>query len=179
MKKILSVVLICFAACGAVSHNESAPPSKLVEKAKRSQRQHAHEVKKKNRLVIIDYSLPVFQKRLWVINPQTNAVLFHGRVGHAGRSGIIYATVFSNRGGSNQSSVGSFITMETYHGKYGYSLNVRGLERGVNSNAYKRRIVFHQMTNYPWSRGCFTIPQVHSRRVINMIKDGIFVYVAP
>lgn len=173
MKKIFIGLVICLCSCGA----NQTPDNKLIKTAKHMQRKHIKKLKIKDRLVIIDYSLPVFKKRLWVINPRTNKILFHSHVGHAGSSGIIYATNFSNVPHSNKSSVGSFLTLHTYNGKFGYSLNVKGLERGVNNNAHRRRIIFHKMNNKPWSLGCFTIPQKDVRKLINMIKGRTFVYV--
>ena len=174
IRKVVFGVAICLVSCGAAQ----APNKNLIQTAKHLQHKHFKKIKNKNKLVIIDYSLPVFKKRLWVINPKTNKILFHSRVGHAGWSGIVYATDFSNVPGSNKSSIGSFITLSTHHGKFGYSLNVKGLDRGINNNAYRRRIIFHKMNNKPWSLGCFTIPQKEAKNLINMIKGGVFVYVS-
>lgn len=172
-KMILGIIVLLF-GCGA----SQTPNEKLLQAAKQLQHNHVKKLKNKNKLVIIDYSLPVFKKRLWVINPKTNKVIFHSRVGHAGMSGIIYATNFSNVPKSYKSSIGSFMTLNTYRGKFGYSLNIKGLDKGINNNAYKRRIIFHKMTNKPWSLGCFTVPQKNTKKLINLIKGGTFVYVA-
>ena len=67
---------------------------------------------------------------------------------------------------------------QTYKGKFGYSLNIKGLDKGVNNLAYGRRIIFHKMTNKPWSLGCFTVPQKKAKKLINLIKGGTLIYVA-
>jgi hypothetical protein len=44
---------------------------------------------------------------------------------------------------SHQSSLGLFRTEDTYVGKNGYSLRLRGLDAGFNDRAYERAIVMH------------------------------------
>lgn len=175
-KIFLGVMALLFTF--SVAAADKTPNERLLHAAKQLQRSHIKKLKKRGRLVIIDYSLPVYKKRLWVINSKTNEIIFHSRVGHAWRSGIIYATDFSNVSKSNKSSIGSFVTLNTYKGKFGYSLNIKGLDKGVNNLAYRRRIIFHKMTNKPWSLGCFTVPQKKVKKLINLIKGGTFIYVA-
>jgi len=179
MKKAILAILGVSVFLYALSATAlSEPPNKnLLQVAKRLHHSHVKKLKNKNKLVIIDYSLPIYKKRLWVFDLATNKVVFHSHVGHAGLSGIIYATNFSNTPKSDKTSVGSFVTLNTYRGKFGYSLNIKGLDRNINNNAHQRRIIFHKMTNGPWSRGCFTIPQENTKELIDLIKDGVFVYV--
>ena len=47
----------------------------------------------------------------------------------------IRATSFSDAMNSRQSSIGLFVTADTYVGSNGYSLRLDGLERGFNANA--------------------------------------------
>tara|TARA_R100000951_G_C2604179_1_gene169111 strand:+ start:46 stop:591 length:546 start_codon:yes stop_codon:yes gene_type:complete len=180
MKKIIgsTAVFIILLITFSVAGTNTTPNKKLLLTAKQLQRNHFKKLKNGDRLVIIDYSLPVFKKRLWVINTKTDEIIFYSRVGHAWRSGIIYATNFSNVPKSNKSSIGSFVTTNTYKGKFGYSLNIKGLDKGVNNFADRRRIIFHKMTNKPWSLGCFTVPQKSTKKLINLIKSGTFVYVS-
>jgi hypothetical protein len=96
---------------------------------------------------VIDYSLPSSQRRLWVIDPQRVAVLFHEFVSH-GRGSTSdedpdRAVRFGNEPESHRSSLGTFLTGDTYSGKHGHSLELVGLEPGVNDRALERRIVIH------------------------------------
>src|SRR5262249_13920006 len=44
---------------------------------------------------------------------------------------------------SHRSSIGLFVTADTYVGKNGYSLRLDGLESGFNDRAREREIVIH------------------------------------
>jgi len=70
-------------------------------------------------LTIIDYTRPSTAKRLFVIDLHEKKLLFRTYVAHGENSGVNYATKFSNKGGSHQSSPGFYRTAETYEGKHG------------------------------------------------------------
>ena len=92
---------------------------------------------------MIDYSRPSTQKRLWVFDLRTRALLYEELVAHGRGSGENVATSFSNDPESHQSSLGLFRTEDTYVGRNGYSLRLRGLDAGFNDHAYERAIVMH------------------------------------
>jgi len=94
-------------------------------------------------LTVIDYSRPSTEKRLWVFDLHTRELLFEELVAHGSGSGENLATSFSNEAESHQSSLGLFRTEDTYVGKNGYSLRLRGLDSGFNDRAYDRAIVMH------------------------------------
>ena len=94
-------------------------------------------------LTVIDYSRPSTEKRLWVFDLRTRELLFEELVAHGSGSGENIATSFSNESESHQSSLGLFRTEDTYVGKNGYSLRLRGLDAGFNDRAYERAIVMH------------------------------------
>jgi hypothetical protein len=94
-------------------------------------------------LTVIDYSRPSKEKRLWVFDLRTRALLFEELVAHGSGSGDKLATSFSNEAESHQSSLGLFLTEDTYVGRNGYSLRLRGLDAGFNDRAYDRAIVMH------------------------------------
>lgn len=138
-------------------------------------------------LSIIDYSLPSAQKRLWVIDMKSGEVLFHEHVAHGRNSGLEDAFAFSNVVGSKQSSLGLFRTADTYYGAHGYSMNLVGLEPGVNDKAYERRIVVHAADyvgeafvarhgRLGRSWGCPAVSSRVSRTLIDTIKDGSAVF---
>ena len=94
-------------------------------------------------LTVIDFSKPSTEKRLWVYDLRSHAVLFHEYVAHGRGSGENLATHFSNVPESNRSSLGLFRTGEAYIGKHGLSLRLDGLEPGINDRARERAIVIH------------------------------------
>ena len=140
-------------------------------------------------LTLIDYSLPSTARRLWVIDVPRRRVLFHELVAHGENSGGNFATAFSNREGSRQSSLGLFRTEDTYVGGHGVSLRLEGLEPGVNERAMQRKIVMHgadyvnrgvvqSLGRLGRSWGCPALPRPVSRQVIERIKGGnaVFAY---
>lgn len=94
-------------------------------------------------VTIVDYSLPSSKKRLAVADVQTGKVRFYTYVAHGRGSGLDYATRFSNKPGTDASSLGVYLTGHTYYGKHGYSLRLHGLEPRFNGDAYRRDIVVH------------------------------------
>ena len=94
-------------------------------------------------LTVIDYSKPSTDKRLWVFDLRTRALLYQELVAHGSGSGTNLATTFSNEPETHQSSIGLFRTEDTYVGRNGYSLRLRGLDAGFNDRAYDRAIVMH------------------------------------
>ena len=106
-------------------------------------------------LTIIDYELPSYIQRLWVIDVKEGKVLYQEWVAHGmgrprGSGGTMEeALSFSNEKGTLKSSVGLFITAETYFGQHGYSLKLDGLEEGVNDKARERLIVLQAPTTFP------------------------------
>ncbi|HMJ83472.1 MAG TPA: murein L,D-transpeptidase catalytic domain family protein [Vicinamibacterales bacterium] len=94
-------------------------------------------------LTVIDYSKPSAEKRLWVFDLRSHALLYEELVAHGKGSGDRLATAFSNNPESHQSSLGLFETTDTYSGKNGYSLRLKGLDAGFNDKALERAIVMH------------------------------------
>lgn len=144
---------------------------------------------KKNILTVIDFSLPSKEKRLWIINLATKKVLFNDYVAHGRNSGEDMAGVFSNTSGSYMSSIGFYVTGETYQGKHGLSLLLEGMDRDYNSNARSRAIVMHgaDYVNADFikkygrlgrSLGCPSVPMEIHKDIINTIKEGstLFIY---
>lgn len=127
--------------------------------------------------VLIDYDLPVFLKRLWVIDLKTNEPALTAHVSHAWRSGVLYPHVFSNVPGSNISSKGVFVSRNSYAGKYGLGMRIQGLDKGTNDNVLKRAIVFHPVNHWWWSSGCFMTDREINRKIIGMTHGGSLIYV--
>lgn len=137
--------------------------------------------KDKDILSIADYSLSANEKRLWVIDLDKHEILFHSLVAHGQGTGDEFAEKFSNQNNSHQSSLGFFITDQTYFGNNGYSLKLQGLDKSYNDNAYARAIVIHgadyvsnsfiqahKRLGRSW--GCPALPKATAESIINTIK---------
>lgn len=144
---------------------------------------------KKPVLTVIDYSLPSNKQRMWVFDVRSEKLLFNTYVAHGRNSGDSKAHHFSNRESSKESSLGTYITKDTYIGHKGFSLNLQGMDKGFNDNAYNRRVVMHgawyvepsfikKAGRAGLSWGCPAIAQTLAKPVINTIKNGsvIFAY---
>jgi hypothetical protein len=138
-------------------------------------------------LTVIDYSLSSRLRRLWVLDVETGRVLARELVAHGRESGEDIAERFSNRPGSLQSSLGTFVTGRVYRGKHGRSLRLRGLDRGINDQAEARGIVIHgagyvsegfakRVGRLGRSQGCPVLRMAAVGRVIELIRDGTVVY---
>ncbi len=134
-------------------------------------------------LTICDFSQSAKQKRLYIIDMANYVLLINTYVAHGHNSGGEYATRFSNRPSSKQSSLGFYITKNTYRGENGLSLRMEGLEPGINDKAYRRAIVMHgagYIGNGSTGRsyGCPAVPLKETKTIINMIKNGtcLFIY---
>ncbi|MTI29816.1 murein L,D-transpeptidase catalytic domain family protein, partial [Xanthovirga aplysinae] len=143
---------------------------------------------KGNILTIIDFSKPSDQKRFFVIDLRKAKIVYKSLVAHGRNSGLKMATEFSNIPQSLQSSLGLFLTAETYFGKHGLSLRLDGLEEGINDNARRRLIVIHS-ADYAESSfvqrfgrlgrsfGCPALPKKDYKKVIDRIKDKSALYI--
>ena len=101
------------------------------------------EQKSKSIMTLIDFSKPSTEKRLYVLDMKNKKLLYTSVVSHGRNSGENYATSFSNKNGSYKSSLGFYLTENTYQGRNGYSLVLNGLEKGINDQAKQRAIVMH------------------------------------
>ncbi|KAB7729342.1 hypothetical protein F5984_17095 [Rudanella paleaurantiibacter] len=140
-------------------------------------------------LSIVDMSQPSNRKRLYVIDLESRKLLFNTYVAHGRNSGVLLAEKFSNTNSSYQSSLGFYKTLGTYSGKHGLSLQLQGLERGFNDNAFSRAIVMHgadyvcediikNTGRLGRSQGCPAVSNAESKPIIQAIKGGscLFVY---
>jgi hypothetical protein len=139
-------------------------------------------------LTIIDYSLPSTKERLFILDLKNKRLLKKSLVAHGTETGALYAQHFSNKPQSHQSSLGFFITGNTYYGKHGYSLRMSGIEKDINDNARERAIVFHaakyvstkfieKYGRLGRSFGCPALPQNESHTIIDIIKGESCVFI--
>lgn len=139
-----------------------------------------NSIANRNYITIIDYSRHSSIERLYLINLNTGKVdklhVSHGRGSDADHDG--YAESFSNQPNSKATSLGFFLTAETYYGKHGYSLRLDGLSAS-NSNARARAIVIHGadyvkkgLPKMGRSFGCPAVDNNIARDFIDKIKNG-------
>lgn len=146
-------------------------------------------VKRKNLLTVIDYSLPSTQPRLFVFDLAAQKLLFRELVAHGKNSGDDRATYFSNSPGSLATSLGLYVTADTYIGSNGYSLRLKGLEEGINDMAWDRAIVLHgaayvsrtairALGRLGRSWGCPAVRKEVARKIIDTLRGGspVFAY---
>ena len=144
--------------------------------------------RKRNILTLIDFSKPSTEERLFVFDMEKKKLLFSSVVAHGKNSGNNWATHFSNKNGSHQSSLGFYLTQHTYQGRNGYSLILEGLEEGINDQARNRAIVVHgaayanpsiikQNGKLGRSFGCPALPEKLNKPIIDAIKGGSVLYI--
>ncbi len=140
-------------------------------------------------ITIVDYSQASSEKRLFVLDLNEGKILFQTLVAHGRNTGYIYAKDFSNAASSLKTSLGFYITANTYTGSNGYSLKLMGCEKGINDKAMQRAIVMHgadyateDFLNHNGylgrSHGCPAVPEKMSKEIIDVIKNGscMFLY---
>ncbi|MVN77016.1 hypothetical protein GO988_11830 [Hymenobacter sp. HMF4947] len=134
-------------------------------------------------LTVIDFDLPSTEKRLWVIDLNSDKVVFHTLVAHGHNSGENEATSFSNTDQSNMSSLGFYVTGTEYVGKHGQSLRLQGVDEGFNTNAAARSVVMHgadyvseefikQNGRLGRSLGCPALPLDQYAQIISTVHGG-------
>ena len=139
-------------------------------------------------LVMVDYTKPSTEERLFIIDLRKKQLLISSLVAHGRGTGDLYATNFSNKNNSYSTSSGFYLTGNIYNGKNGESLELYGLEKGKNDNARKRTIVIHSAyyANKSFaekygrlgrSKGCLVLPTDLNTKIINLISGGVVLYV--
>ena len=140
-------------------------------------------------LSVCVFSLSSNKKRLWVVDTGEKNLLFNSLVAHWKGTGEEFAMNFSNTEDSHQSSLGFYITEQTYEGDNGYSLRLFGMDKGYNDAALERCIVMHgahyvsedfikaeKRLGRSW--GCPAVPRELAQPIINTIKNKtcLFIY---
>ena len=206
MKNLVLSIIVLFSAAGAFASCGNAPSDALVSSLMH-QAPGLHEnvlklalnaetcavqqglVKRRDLLTVIDYSIESTQPRLFVFDLAAQRLLFRELVAHGKASGDRFTNFFSNDPGSLATSLGLFVTEDTYVGHNGYSLRLKGLEPGFNDMALARAIVLHgayyvsqQAINVLGrlgrSWGCPAVRAEVAQKLINTIRGGsaIFAY---
>lgn len=145
-------------------------------------------IRDRNIIGIVDFSLPSRDPRFHVVDLASGRVdshlVAHGRGSDPAHSGFLER--FSNNFGSYASSNGAYTTGEYYHGKYGLSMKVHGLDWS-NNNAESRAIVIHnawyaepemipEHGKLGRSEGCFAFSRADQWKVMQRLAGGRMIY---
>jgi hypothetical protein len=145
-------------------------------------------VKNDQYLTVIDFSQPSSQKRFYLIDVHEMRIVHKTYCSHGKNTGGLHANSFSNDQGSNQSSLGFYITGETYTGKFNLGMRLDGIE-DCNSRARDRGVVMHgaeyatesfmRRNNNVLGRsfGCPAVPMKEAPQLIHKIKGGSVLYI--
>lgn len=145
------------------------------------------KLSEKKLLTIANFDKPSSEKRLWVLDLGAKKILYNSLVAHGKNSGIEKAENFSNTAESNMSSLGFYVTHDTYIGKHGLSLKLEGMDAESNTNAADRNVVVHgadyvsedfikQNGRLGRSQGCPALPMDTHQEIIEAIKDNTVLY---
>ena len=146
-------------------------------------------IKRQDVLSIVDYSLPSSQKRMWTFDVAKRRLLFHEFVAHGMKSGENRTVKFALPKESHMSMYGLYVTDVPYMGKNGYSMRLKGLDKGYNHTAYSRAVVFHgawyvnegivrKQGRLGRSHGCPAVRKEIATPMIHVMKHGspLFAY---
>lgn len=162
--------------------------TQLFARAKAALERHRSSLRYTDRIGIADFSSPSRDPRFHVVDLLSGQVtshrVAHGRGSDRGHTGFLEN--FSNDFGSNATSNGAYSTADFYHGKYGLSMRLNGLDWS-NNNALGRAIVAHQA----WyaeadmigihgklgrSEGCFAFGRDSHFEVMRTLGEGRMIY---
>lgn len=161
---------------------------RIVQRARAAFDRHRARIAHTEVVGIVDFTKFSSDPRFYLLDTNTGRVtrhfVSHGRGSDPSHTGFLQR--FSNRVGSEASSDGSYIMGDYYHGRYGRSMRVAGLDPS-NSNAFDRAIVVHtawyaepgviaQQGRLGRSEGCFALPNRSLQEVMARLTPGHFLY---
>lgn len=143
--------------------------------------QNKSKITNQDYMVLIDYKQHSSKERFYLIDMQTGNVesynVAHGAGSDPSSSG--YASLFSDTNDSHMTSLGFFLTAETYYGSKGYSLKLDG-QSSTNASARARAVVIHgadyvNAGSAGRSWGCPALDMRYYDEVIDKIKGGALI----
>jgi hypothetical protein len=162
--------------------------SRIVARARAAFDRHRSQILHGDIVGIADFTRASRDDRFFLLDTNTGRVtrhlVSHGRGSDPSHTGFLQR--FSNQIGSEASSNGAYLTSNYYHGKYGRSMRVRGLDP-TNDNAEARAIVVHtawyaepnvaeETGRLGRSEGCFALPHRSLQEVLARLGPGRFLY---
>ncbi|KRA83362.1 murein L,D-transpeptidase catalytic domain family protein [Altererythrobacter sp. Root672] len=173
---------------------EKAQPNsldpELFKRALAALEKHSAQVKRRDRMAIIDFSAPSSEPRFHFVDIEGGKIpsllVAHGAGSDPSHTGFLQR--FSNAFGSNASSEGAFVTGDYYDGKHGRSQRLAGLD-STNDNALGRAIVIHgawyanadmlrSHGKLGRSQGCFAVGERDLDKVFEHLGQGRLIYAA-
>lgn len=189
MMNLRKIGLITAAVFGLASQALAEPAARVVgtdllEQALTAREAASREVTDMQRMVVIDFRKPSVSERFYLVDLETDTaeafLVAHGKGSDPDFDGM--ADQFSNTHNSKMSSLGAFVTGESYYGIHGLSLRLDGLE-AVNDQARARAIVIHGADYVAPDRavlgrswGCPALEQAVAQKLIPEIAGGTFLY---
>lgn len=186
----LLIAAIALVASNLAAHADPSPnipglEPELISAALTARAELAPSAATDRLITIIDYRKPSGEARFHLVDLVEESVetllVAHGRGSDPDHDG--YADTFSNTPNSKMSSLGGFVTGDTYYGRHGLSLRLHGLEPR-NDLAEARAIVIHGADYVSEGRnimgrswGCPALSQSDAQRVIPIIAGGSFIYI--
>jgi hypothetical protein len=161
---------------------------RIVTRARAAFDRHRSSIRHPEIVGIADFTRASSAPRFFLLDTNSGRVtrhlVSHGRGSDPGHTGFLQR--FSNQIGSEASSDGAYLMSEYYHGRYGRSMRVRGLDPS-NSNAEARAIVVHtawyaepdvvaQTGRLGRSEGCFALPHTSLAETLSRLGPGHFLY---
>ena len=137
---------------------------------------------------IVDFNRLSREPRFYILDLRsgftTQHLVAHGRGSDPAHFGWLER--FSNEVGSEATSEGTYLTGDSYTGKYGWSLRLFGLDQS-NSNAETRSIVVHSawyaepkmaetFGKLGRSEGCFALPGISHAEAMTRLGSGRMIY---
>ncbi len=180
MRKVFFLVFVI--ALAFHSFGQSPIPETLLAKAQLLCQQNA-QLQSRTIACIVDFSRPSYEKRLWIVDLNTQICLLNTWVAHGRGTGrTAEAKIFSNKTGSYCSSLGLFLPKEHFSGKHGLSLRLAGLEPGINDQAEARGIIFHAASyvnvynatinkRQGNSQGCFVVAEAEIKNLVELLEN--------
>lgn len=174
-----------FSFAGDYSHldPDHLVPAKMLREALHYYDAHLETIPNKRFLGIINFKDHNSKERFFIIDMESGKVerylVAHGKNSDPNFDG--FATKFSNKIDSKMTSLGFYLTAETYEGDHGYSLRLDGLS-STNSNARKRAIVIHSADyvapgeKIGRSFGCPALEVRYHQMIIGQIKEGALLF---
>lgn len=161
---------------------------RIVARARAAFDRHRSQIVHGDIVGIADFTRASREDRFFLLDTNSGRVtrhlVSHGRGSDPSHTGFLQR--FSNQIGSEASSSGAYVTSAYYHGKYGRSMRVRGLDP-TNNNAETRAIVVHtawyaepnvaqETGRLGRSEGCFALPHTSLQEVLARLGPGRFLY---
>ena len=163
------------------------PP--LIAEALSALEEHSAQVAHRDRIGVVDFSLPSSEPRFHIVDVATGRIeqswlVAHGSGSDPAGTGMVQS--FSNQPGSYATSRGAYLTANSYHGKYGPSQRLIGLDP-ENDMAMDRAIVIHgapyvdpalipRQGRIGRSQGCFAFELDEVGEVMELLGEGRMIY---